>query len=68
MYADYEEFFAERLSELRRRKNVSARCMSLSLGQNVNHIKRIERKKGFPSMQGFFYICDFLGVTPAEFF
>ena len=21
-----------------------------------------------PSLQGFFYICDYFGITPAEFF
>lgn len=64
----YEDFFAERLSKLRGEKEISAREMSLSLGQNSSYVNRIENRKAFPSMQGFFYICEFLGVTPAEFF
>ena len=68
MYTDYEDFFALRLSFLREQKKISARSMSLSIGQNENYINQIESKKTFPSMQGFFYICDYLGVIPEEFF
>ena len=52
-----EDNFAERLSQLREAKQVSAREMSLSIGQNCSYINRIENKKAFPSMQCFFYIC-----------
>ena len=64
----YEDFIAERLASLRMQKNVSAREMSLSIGQNSSYINRIENKQTMPSMQCFFYICEYLGVTPAEFF
>lgn len=64
----YEDFVPERLAELRTRKGVSARDMSLSLGQANNYINNIENKKSLPSMQAFFYICEYLGVTPQEFF
>lgn len=64
----YEDVFSRRLSELREAKKVSAREMSLSIGQNESYINRIENGKAFPSMQGFFYICEYLGITPEEFF
>ncbi len=64
----YENYFAERLSELREQKNVSAREMSLALGQNESYINRIENKKSFPSMQVFFYICEYLNISPKDFF
>lgn len=64
----YEDFFAERLASLREQKNVSAREMSLSLGQNSSYINRIENKQAFPSMQSFFYICEYLGISPKDFF
>ena len=64
----YENYFAERLSELREQKNVSAREMSLALGQNESYINRIENKKSFPSMQVFFYICEYLDISPKDFF
>lgn len=60
--------FAIRLSKLREQKGVSARDMSLSLGQNAGYINGIENGKSLPSMATFFYICEYLGVTPCEFF
>lgn len=64
----YEDFVPERLAKLRMQKGVSARDMSLSLGQANNYINNVENKKTLPSMQSFFYICEYLGVTPQEFF
>lgn len=64
----YENFIPERLASLRMQKAVSARDMSLSLGQANNYINNIENKKSLPSMQSFFYICEYLDVTPMEFF
>lgn len=64
----YEDHFAQQLTKLRTRKNVSAREMSLALGQNESYINRIENKKTFPSMQVFFYICEYLEITPQDFF
>lgn len=64
----YEDLFYQRLSSLRGKKRVSARDMSLSLGQSENYINTIENRRAFPSMQAFFYICEYLGVEPKEFF
>lgn len=64
----YEDFVPERLAKLRALKGVSARDMSLSLGQANNYVNNIENKKSLPAMQSFFYICEYLGVTPQEFF
>jgi transcriptional regulator with XRE-family HTH domain len=64
----YEDIIAVRLAQLRTQKGVSARDMSLSLGQSINYINMIENKKTYPSMTVFFYICEYLGVTPQEFF
>lgn len=64
----YEEFIANRLSQLRQTKGTSARDMSLSIGQNANYINHIENGKMLPSMQAFFYICEYLKITPQEFF
>ena len=57
MLMNYTEWFSERLSQLRQEKGVSARDMSLSLGQSESYINKIENKKTLPSMTGFFYIC-----------
>ena len=63
-----EENVALRLATLRTKKNVSAREMSLAIGQNANYINHIENGKIMPSMNGFFSMCDFFGITPEEFF
>ena len=53
-----EENFAEHLSQIREAKQVSAREMSLAIGQNCSYINRIENRN----------ICDYLQITPQEFF
>ena len=60
--------FIKRLVQLRENKDVSAREMSLSLGQSPGYINNIENGVNLPSLKLFFYICDYLGVTPKEFF
>ncbi len=60
--------FSLRLSALRLKKGVSARDMSLSIGQSPSYINNIETCVSFPSMTSFFYICEYLGITPQEFF
>ena len=64
----YEEFTQKRIAQLRQLKNVSARDMSLSLGQNNSYINQIENGRALPSLQGLFYICEYLGITPQQFF
>lgn len=68
MTMDYEKLFAQRLTLLRQNKGVSARDMSLSLGQSECYINKIENGKAMPSMRVFFYICDYLNITPEKFF
>ena len=64
----YQEDFVKRLIELRTKKGVSARDMSLSLGQNPGYINNIESGKALPSMSGFFYMCEYFDITPSAFF
>lgn len=64
----YEDIFPIRLTELRLQKGVSARDMSLSIGQNPGYINNIETGKALPSMSAFFFICEYLDITPQEFF
>jgi len=64
----YEEFTQNRIAQLRMQRDVSARDMSLSLGQNNSYINQIENKKSLPSLQGLFYICEYFGITPQQFF
>lgn len=65
---EFENFFFQRLLQLRLNKGVSARDMSLSIGQNVSYINSIENKRSYPSFPMFFFICEYFGITPMEFF
>lgn len=65
---DYIEWFSKRVAELRMQKGVSARDMSLSLGQSESYINKIENRRTLPSMTGFIYICEYFGITPQDFF
>ena len=63
-----EKEFSLRLAQLREQKGVSARDMSLSMGQNPGYINNIENGKSMPSLSGIFYICEFLNIEPKDFF
>ena len=67
-YFDYTDFICERISRLRAQKGVSARDMSLSLGQSASYINKIENRRTLPSVPGLIYICEYFNITPAEFF
>lgn len=40
----------------------------MPFGQSKSYINNIETGIAFPSMTAFFYICEYLGNTPGEFF
>ena len=65
---DYIDYISKRITQLRTNKNVSARDMSLSLGQAAGYINTIENKKSMPSMLVFLYICEYFNITPKDFF
>jgi len=63
-----DSFISERLGQLRTEMGVSARDMSLSIGQAHNYISNIESGKSSPSIQGLFFICEYLKISPKDFF
>ena len=63
-----EQYIKQRIAKLRTEKGISAREMSLQLGQSTGYINSIENNVNLPSMTAFFYICDYFGITPSEFF
>ena len=65
---DYIEWFYNRLTQLRLQKGVSARDMSLSLGQSESYINKIENRRTLPSFSGFLYICEYFEISPQDFF
>ena len=57
-----------RIAKLRTDHDISARELSLQLGQSTGYINTIENGKSLPSMKMFLYICEYFHITPKEFF
>lgn len=63
-----ENFIRERISYLRTCKDISEYKMSLDLGHSKGYIQSISSGRALPSMSEFLYICEYLGISPKEFF
>ena len=63
-----ENFVGKRISSLRLAKGISARKLSLELGQSENYINHIENGQGNPSLEVLEYICDYFEISMADFF
>lgn len=63
-----EQFIRDRITHLRMQKNVSKYKMSLDLGHSKSYIQSIASGRALPSMSEFLYICDYLDVSPKDFF
>lgn len=63
-----DQFIRERISALRIQKGVSEYKMSIDLGHSKSYIQSISTGRAMPSMTEFLYICEYLGVTPQQFF
>ena len=61
-------FIRERITQLRIQKNVSEHQMSQALGHAKSYIHGIASGRTLPSMTEFLAICDYLGITPQNFF
>ena len=64
----YTEFTRDRITKLRMQKGVSEYKMSYDLGHSRGYINNISSGKALPSMQEFFAICEYFGITPDQFF
>lgn len=62
------DFVRERISALRLKKEVSEYKMSLDLGHSKSYIQSISSGRAVPSLNELLYICEYLGVTPKQFF
>ncbi len=62
------QFIRDRISLLRTKKNVSEYRMSTDLGHSKSYMQSISSGRAVPSLGEFLYICEYLGVTPKEFF
>ena len=63
-----EDFVRERITALRLKMGVSEYQMSYDLGHSRGYIYNISSGKALPPLKEFFAICDYFGLTPAQFF
>ena len=63
-----ESFIGNRIAELVKVKKISTIKMSEDLAQSKDYIDNIIEHKQLPSMQSLLAICDYLELSPAEFF
>lgn len=63
-----KKYIADRITELRLKKNVSEYQMSLELGKNKGYIQNISSGRSLPSMTQFYEICQYFNITPQQFF
>lgn len=63
-----EKFIVDRITQLRVEKNVSEYQLSYDLGFSKSYMGMISRNKNMPSLSAFLSICEYFGITPAQFF
>ncbi len=64
----YEDFVPERAGKVAdtERRICTRYVLVVRTGKQLYQQHR--KQKSLPAMQSFFYICEYLGVTPQEFF
>lgn len=63
-----EQFIRERITELRTKKGLSEYKMSLDLGHSRSYMQGISSGRTLPSLSEFLYICEYLDISPKDFF
>ena len=61
-------YIRERITELRMKKGVAEHRMSLEMGHSRSYMHSISSGRSLPSYQELFAICEYLNVTPCDFF
>lgn len=60
--------FGDRLAMIRSKAGKSARELSAGINKAYSYINNIELGKSYPTMSVFFEICDYLRISPKDFF
>lgn len=63
-----KNFIKNRYAIIRNSHNISARKLSIELGQSTEYINQIENGKNMPSIEGLFNFCDYFNISITEFF
>ena len=62
------KFIRDRITQLRIQKGVSEYQMSYDLGHSRSYMYNISSGKSLPPMAEFLEMCDYLEVSPSDFF
>ena len=63
-----KNFIKIRYSRIRIAHNISARKLSLELGQSSDYINQIENGKCMPSIEALINFCEYFNLSLGEFF
>lgn len=61
-------YISKRITDLRIKKGVAEHKMSIELGHIRSYLSSISNGCALPSMTEFLAICEYLDVTPKDFF
>ncbi len=62
------DFIRKRITQLRLQKGVSEYQMGYDLGHSRSYMYNISSGKSLPPLPEFLEICDYLEITPSQFF
>ena len=62
------DYIRNRITELRLKKGVSEYQMGYDLGHSRSYMYNISSGKSLPPLPEFLEICDYLEITPSQFF
>lgn len=62
------DYITKRITELRLKKGIAEHRMSLELGHSRSYMQSISSGRALPSLTEFLAICDYLNVSPKDFF
>lgn len=63
-----QDYINKRITELRLKKGIAEHKMSLELGHSRSYVQSISSGRSLPSMAEFLAICEYLNVSPKDFF
>lgn len=67
-FESFKKFVSNRFAVIRNAHNISARKLSIEMGQGTEYVNQIENGRKMPSMEGLFNFCDYFKITIGEFF
>ena len=66
-YGELEDYIRNRITELRIARGITERKMSLGLDKSEAYINKIANGKSRVSLPALADICDYFGITMADF-